>query len=193
MRKQNGQFGKGDHWREPQAFREKEWLVANYINAQRSTGEIAAEFGTTDAAILFWLRRHEIPRRTVAQARAIKHWGQEGEDNPMWNKRGELNPRWLGGVTPERQDFYTSRAWKDACRTVWGRDKGICQRCGIKHKEALDIPFHIHHIVSFADKDLRAEPGNLVLLCEVCHWFVHSRRNLNGEFLPTKRDTSAPP
>lgn len=99
MRKANGQFEKGHHWREARPFREKDWLVENYIAQRRSTGEIAAEFGTTDAAILFWLRKHGIPRRTVSEARGIKHWGQSGADNPMWNKRGELNPRWLGGVT----------------------------------------------------------------------------------------------
>lgn len=190
MRKPNGQFDKGHHWREAKPFREKVWLVANYVERCRSTGEIATEFGTTDAAILFWLRKHGIPRRTVSEARSIKHWGLVGADNPMWNKRGELNPRWLGGVTPERQDFYTSRKWKSACSTVWKRDKATCQRCGLKKTESLDMPFHIHHIVSFADKDLRAEPSNLVLLCEACHQFVHSRGNLTREYLPQERDTA---
>ena len=78
MRKANGQFEKGHHWREARPFREKDWLVENYIAQRRSTGEIAAEFGTTDAAILFWLRKHGIPRRTVSEARGIKHWGQSG-------------------------------------------------------------------------------------------------------------------
>lgn len=192
MRKQNGQFGQGDHWRKPQVFREKDWLIANYIDAQRSAGDIAAEFGTTDAAILFWLRKHEIPRRTVAQARAIKHWGVYGPDNPMWNKRGALNPRWLGGVTPERQDFYTSREWKDACSKVWKRDNATCKRCDLHKDDSPDMPFHIHHIVSFSDKELRADTSNLVLLCEACHQFVHSRRNLNGDFIQKRRDSSEP-
>lgn len=183
MRKPNGQFGKGDHWRTPQAFRERDWLVRNYVERQRSTGDIAAEFGTTDAAILFWLRKHGIDRRSVSAARAIKRWGASGADNPMWNKRGELSPRWLGGVTPERQAFYTSRRWKIACSSVWKRDGARCRRCTMHRTDRPDMPFHIHHVVSFADAGLRADPGNLVLLCEPCHHFVHSRANTAREFL----------
>jgi len=192
MRKANGQFGKGDHWREPRPFRDHDWLRENYVARQRSTGDIAAEFGTTDAAILFWLRKHGIPRRTVAEARSIKRWGASGADNPMWNKRGELNPRWLGGVTPERQAFYTSKAWKTACAAVWKRDKARCRRCDLQQKESPDMPFHIHHVVSFADKQLRADVSNLVLLCEACHQFVHSRGNVNREHLPQGSDSAAP-
>lgn len=191
MRKPNGQFEKGHHWRQAKPFREKDWLVENYIERRRSTGEIAAEFGTTDTAILFWLRKHGIPRRTVSEARSIKHWGSAGADNPMWNRRGDLNPRWLGGVTPERQAFYTGTAWKKACAAVWKRDKARCRRCDLHRSDALDMPFHIHHVVSFADRDLRAEPSNLVLLCEACHQFVHSRENLTREYLPQERDSAA--
>jgi hypothetical protein len=187
MRRSNGQFAAGHHWREHQAFREKEWLVENYVVGRRSTGEIAAEFGTTDAAILFWLRKHGIPRRSISEVRKAKRWGPVGSDNPMWNKRGELNPRWLGGITPERQAFYASREWKDACSFVWRRDDARCRRCALHRTEQPDMPFHIHHIASFAVRATRAAPGNLVLLCEVCHRFVHSRGNVNREFLPEKR------
>lgn len=183
MRNEKGQFVEGAHWREPQAFRDKDWLVDNYVRLQRSASEIASEFGVTDNAILFWLHRHDIPRRTVAEARAIKHWGQVGADNPMWNRRGELNPRWMGGITPARQSFYASAEWKSACSAVWSRDKATCRRCQMQRGDSPDMPFHIHHIVSFADELLRAEPANLVLLCETCHHFVHSRRNVNREHL----------
>ena len=177
------QFKPGQHWRKPQAFRDKDWLIENYIEQQRSTGEIAKEFGVTDGAIIFWLRKHDIQRRNVSEARSIKYWGNSGSDNPMWNKRGELNPRWLGGITPERQAFYTSEEWKSACSSVWNRDKATCRRCGLYKEDSPDMPFHIHHIVSFADESLRADPNNLVLLCEVCHHFVHSKRNKGNEYI----------
>jgi 5-methylcytosine-specific restriction endonuclease McrA len=186
MRETNGQFKKGCHWRPAKPFREKEWLVENYITRRRSTGDIASEFGTTDAAILFWLRRHEIHRRTVSEARKVKHWGAVGADNQMWNKRGELNPRWLGGVTPERQSFYASNEWKSVCSLVWKRDGAKCRRCDLHRDDSPDMPFHIHHLVSFADRELRAEPSNLVLLCEACHQFIHSRGNLTREYLSQK-------
>jgi len=183
-RKPNGQFAKGSHWRPHRPFRDRAWLLKNYILLQRSTGDIAAEFGVTDGAILHWLQRHDIPRRTTAQARAIKRWASFGPDNPMWNRKGELNPNWRGGVTPERQAFYTSKEWRNACSAVWARDAAACRRCGTSKARAADMPFHVHHIVSFADKSLRADPENLVLLCEACHHFVHSRENVDREHLP---------
>jgi hypothetical protein len=182
-RKPNGQFEKGEHWRQHKPFREKGWLIEHYINQQMSTGEIATMFGVTDTAVLFWMKKHNIDRRSISQARGIKKWGVSGSDNPMWNKRGELNPRWLGGITPERQAFYTSRKWKIACSAVWKRDSATCQRCGIMKKENKDIPFHIHHVKSFSDKKIRAETSNLVLVCEICHHFIHSKRNKNCEYL----------
>lgn len=182
-RNDKGQFLKGSHWREPQSFREKEWLKREYVQVQRSTGDIAAQFGVTDAAILFWLNKHGIPRRSIKQARQIKHWGAYGADNPMWNRRGELNPGWQGGVTPERQAFYTSTEWRSACSFVWKRDKATCQRCGLTRQDDPAHPLHIHHIKPFRFKKLRADPANLVLVCETCHWFIHSKRNKDREFL----------
>jgi 5-methylcytosine-specific restriction endonuclease McrA len=181
--KNKGQFVKGQHWRKPQPFREKEWLEEHYIRLGMSTGEIAGIFGVTDCAILFWMRRHGIQRRTVSESRKLKHWGSVGADNPMWNRKGELNPNWKGGITTDRQAFYASQEWKDACSFVWNREKATCQRCFLLHDESPDMPFHIHHIVPFSDKELRADPTNLALLCEVCHQFVHSRRNTEMEYL----------
>lgn len=184
MRDNNGRFTKGYHWRTAQAFRSKEWLEDNYVKNEISSGDISKMFGVTDAAILFWLKKHGIPRRTVSGARKIKHWGLSGVDNPMWNMRGELNHNWKGGVTAERQAFYTSREWKRACSSVWKRDNATCRRC--ESPSCQELPFHIHHVVSFSDKNLRADVGNLVLLCEPCHQFVHSRKNIDREYLPKK-------
>jgi 5-methylcytosine-specific restriction endonuclease McrA len=183
------EFKPGEHWRPHQQFRDADWLRAEYIENGRSAGDIAEQFGVTDAAIIFWLRKHKIPRRSTSEARALKHWGAFGSDNPMWNKRGELNPRWLGGVTPERQAFYTSEEWRKACSTVWRRDNARCRRCGLHRTEQPDMPFHIHHIISFAVVEHRSDVNNLVLLCEVCHQFVHSRKNVDGEYLPQVGDS----
>lgn len=182
-RNEKGQFLKGMHWREPQSFRDKDWLVEEYVNKQRSTGEISEQFGVTDSAILFWLKKHKISRRNVSQARKIKHWGAFGPDNPMWNKLGELNPNWKGGITPERAAFYVSQEWKNACSFVWKRDKATCQRCNIHKDDSPDMPFHIHHIKSFKHKETRADTNNLVLVCEVCHHWIHSNANTNNEFI----------
>lgn len=181
------EFKPGQHWRKRKPFWDREWLYHEYVVMGRSTGDIAAQFDVIPESISHWLRKHDIPRRSISEARAIKHWGASGSDNPMWNRRGELNPRWLGGVTPERQAFYTSQEWKSACSAVWKRDNATCQRCQLHRNDQPDMPFHIHHIVSFAVEKLRADTDNLVLLCEVCHQFVHSRRNVDGEFLSQER------
>jgi len=33
------------------------------------------------------------------------------------------------------------------------------------------------------NKEIRADANNLVLLCVKCHRFVHSKKNINGEFI----------
>ncbi len=177
------EFKKGEHWRSEKPFWNKEWCIENYCNKKRSCKEIADEFGVTEAAILHWLKKHGIERRDMSEVRKIKKWGSCGSDNPMWNKKGELNPNWKGGISPERQKFYKNVPWKRACRIVWKRDNSTCQRCSLSKDESPDMPFHIHHIKSFEDRDLRADPENLVLLCEVCHHFVHSKENTSHEFI----------
>lgn len=103
----------------------------------------------------------------------------------MYGITGEEHPGYKGGITPERQAFYASQDWKDACQTVWNRDEAACQRCSI-HRSEHDGELHVHHIVSFAVEELRAEPDNLVLLCDECHHWVHSHENVDSEFLDDK-------
>ena len=68
-RNNRGQFLPGTHWRKEQPFRDRAWLLREYVEHGRSTGDIARQFGVTDAAVLFWLRKHGIPRRDVSAAR----------------------------------------------------------------------------------------------------------------------------
>lgn len=181
-RNKKGQFEKGYTYRNKKDFWDKDWLYNEYIMKQKTSKEIAIEQNCHKNNILFWLNKHDIKTRNIKESRKIKHWGLYGLDNPMWNKKGKLNPNWKGGITPERQDFYISQEWKNVCCEVWKRDNAICQRCLIKSNET-DIPFHIHHIVSFSDKNLRAKLSNLILLCEICHHWVHSKSNIKGRYI----------
>lgn len=106
QRDSRGRIVKGTHWREPKPHWQREWLFREYVERERSTGDIAVEIGTTDANVLYWLKRHGIPRRTVSAARAIKHWGVVGEANPMHGKTGAANPRYVDGSSPDRQRMY---------------------------------------------------------------------------------------
>lgn len=181
MRNDKGQFKKGFTYRKPKPYWDRVWLYNQYIVLEKSTADIAREFGCRDTNIQYFLKKFGIKSRNVSESRKIKHWGQSGVDNPMWNKFGEFNPNYKGGITPERQSFYISQEWKNACRAVWKRDNATCQRCGMK-KDA-DMPFHVHHIKGFADKELRADIDNLILLCEVCHQWVHSKANKHNEYI----------
>jgi hypothetical protein len=103
----------------------------------------------------------------------------------MTGRTGTANPNWKGGATPERQEFYRSPEWKAAALAVWVRADAKCERCGLDYRTARRTgqKFHVHHIVSFAVRELRTEMTNLVLLCPGCHRWVHSRANVNREFL----------
>lgn len=175
------EFKKGQHWRQPQLFRDKDWLFNEYVNNQKSARDIASEFSVHENAILFWLKKHVIPRRSLSETRSIKHWGLSGEKNAMFGKRGEGTPNWKGGHTPERASCYSSIEWADASKSVWKRDFGQCQRCKIKANDGANL--HIHHIVSFSVKELRTVLDNLVLLCIDCHHFIHSKANVEKEFI----------
>jgi hypothetical protein len=128
----------------------------------------------------------EESRRKIAEAHKRNGHVPYLKDGKPWMKgrKGELSTNWKGGITPERQAVYDSREWKEAVKAVWKRDNATCQRCGKRHNIFTNRgTFDIHHIVSFEVAELRCEVSNLVLLCEECHYWVHSNANTQKEFL----------
>lgn len=93
----------------------------------------------------------------------------------------ENNPNWRGGITPERQEFYSQSEWKNLCDEIYKERDATCQLCGIKKIHGKT--FHVHHIISFMQESHRMEKDNLVLLCKKCHNFVHSNKNTEKIFL----------
>lgn len=175
------EFKPGQHWRPHQPFREKSWLEREYVEKQRSAGDIAREFGVQATAIYFWLHKHGIPRRSIAEARGAKYWGVRGAANGMYGQRGPLNYNWQGGITPERQALYSKAEWTAIVQAVWDRDHAACRRCGAM--AASGVKLNVHHIAPFTVRRFRTEIDNLVLLCTKCHGFVHSRKNVAREFI----------
>lgn len=55
-----------------------------------------------------------------------------------------------------------------------------CQRCGEIEKTK---PFHAHHIIPRKTQKYVNDENNLVLLCPECHKWVHSKFNINGEYI----------
>ena len=177
-----GRFLKGEHWRTRKPHWDWEWLVEQYVNKQRSTGDLAVECGCTDANMLFWLKRHGINRRTVAEARAIKHWGASGDANPMHGKIGILNPNYIDGSSPERQRIYARGDGREFLRDVLKRDGYHCRRCNAPKQSPKFL--HVHHIKPWAgNPGLRTDSSNAVTLCRPCHSWVHSKANAAREYL----------
>jgi HNH endonuclease len=115
-------------------------------------------------------------------------------DHVLKGRKGKDHPSWQGGVTPLRNAFYASGEWKSACVVVWHRDDAKCQNCGLDHRtiNRAERRFHIHHIASFAaHPELRADPENLILLCDTCHRWVHSRANADKKFIVGENDERA--
>lgn len=191
---------------------DRDWLYQKYIIEGLSCPQIGKLVNRDGSTIRHWLRKHGIPTRPrghnreyllKGQRKGFRHSPQSIEkirqasvergalpylrDGEHYNKgkRGAVVANWKGGITPERQAFYRSEEWKAACREVWVRDDGKCRRCGLdsRHIDRSMISFHVHHIVTFANQSLRAYPHNLILLCDNCHYFIHSGDNIIGEFL----------
>lgn len=182
MQNAKGQFIKGTHWRPRALHWEADWLRSEYVAKGHSTGDIAAECGTTDAAIIYWLKKHGIARRTVAEARAIKQWGVAGANNPMYGKTGEQNPRYVDGRSPERQRLYAQGEGRAFLRAILARDKYQCIRCGAPKNGRKSL--HVHHKKAWAgNPELRFVESNAVTLCQPCHSWVHSKQNVRAEYL----------
>lgn len=102
--------------------------------------------------------------------------GRTGEKSPMYGRRGDRAPNWKGGLTSEKQLFYSSLEWKHLREEMYERDGGTCQLC---NKALGKTGYHVHHKVSIDVKRLRLDPDNCVLLCEECHTLVHKHKSNN--------------
>lgn len=105
----------------------------------------------------------------------------------MRGRKGAETPSWRGGHTPERQKLYATPEWMAVAKKVKKRDDNSCQRCGKIKIPGDGVAFDIHHIVSFSDSvELRASLSNLVYVCEVCHYWIHSKENTERLFIGEK-------
>ena len=131
--------------------------------------------------------RHHTPETRARMSAVAKATGRVPYDpavgSYMKGRKGADTPGWKGGITADRQSVYSSLAWKIAVSAVWKRDDAKCQKCGKKKNEHRDTPFDVHHIQSFGIKNLRCETSNLVLLCEPCHYWIHSKKNKKNLFI----------
>ncbi len=185
-RNKKGQFLKGDHWREKKPYWDKNWLYNEYITNKKSSVQIAKEQNCQGSNIRYFLDKHKIPTRSIAETRELLplRGGLFGSANGMYGRTGDKSSGWKGGITPERQCLYSSSLWAEIIVAVHKRDKSECQRCG--HKNDNRRFLHIHHISPFENKNLRTDLDNLVLLCAKCHSWVHSKKNVENIYIDDK-------
>lgn len=190
---------------------DEKWLRQKYLDEGLSTYQIAAIVGRDPKRVYEKLRDFGIPTRSRAETVQANAWwaigkpprtgwkhsaeakrklrdkatgrtGLVGEKNPMFGKRGEQTPNWKGGATPERQALYSTTEWKALIKYIYARDEYTCQRCGSGHNRSNKL--HAHHIKSWAEhQELRADPNNLITVCNECHQWIHSNKNTNAEFI----------
>lgn len=164
----------------------RHWLVRAGIPTRARGSDPAQWFKRGGDARSFSGTKHSdgTKARISASSKGRKPYLRDGQ-HWLHTVDPDQNPNWKGGATPERQEFYRSTEWKRAVKAVWKREDACCQRCALDWRtvdRAATPTFHIHHIVSFAVRELRATVSNLALLCRPCHLWVHSKANANGDF-----------
>jgi 5-methylcytosine-specific restriction endonuclease McrA len=115
----------------------------------------------------------------------FEYVGDPTHDRPL---RASYSKNW-----DERAAFYKSDEWRVAKESVLARANQRCERCGVDRDTVNQERgrFHIHHVVPFHKApELRAAPSNLILLCNECHRFVHSRANVDGLYLQSSHTTA---
>lgn len=176
------EFKPGQHWRAHGKHRERDWLLAEYVEKGRTVGDIAKGLGLTEVALTFWMRKHGIGRRSTSEVRALKKWTVAGAANGMFGRTGSANPNYVDGSSPERQRAYVQAIGRAFLRAVYERDGYRCMRCAEPKGEPRSL--HAHHIVPWAGNEtLRFDLANAVSLCRSCHSWVHSRANTERAYL----------
>lgn len=163
------------------------WLKKHEIPTRPRGGNSSS--GSFKKGCKLWVgKKHKQETKEKIRQARIKdgHVPYLNKDGVHWLKglKPENHPNYKGGLTHERQSFYSSKEWSNSVKKVWKRDNAICQNCGKKHNSSKNRgSFHIHHIISFQVPEFRAELSNLVLLCKECHLWVHSKKNIKQKLI----------
>lgn len=128
-------------------------------------------------------KHHKLKTRKILSKTASgpRPW-LRGENNGMYGRRGKKSPTWKNGNTPDRQKLYARSEWREIVRQIIAKYNFVCQRCGLRETNRRRM--HIHHIYPFNGfPDNRLNFSDITVLCSKCHGFVHSKKNVKGEYL----------
>jgi 5-methylcytosine-specific restriction endonuclease McrA len=143
-----------------------EWLAEQYLTNLKSVKTIATECGVTTRAVMVFMEKFGIQRRTQTEVRKVKFWSGA---RSMLGRTGSLNPNWHNDSTLKRRKTMQRKAWLDARQEVIQRDR-VCRLCS--SPDASDV----HHIERLSDAPLLMyDSGNLILLCRDCHYKLRGK------------------
>jgi len=85
-------------------------------------------------------------------------------------KKGSKNPFWRGGVSKERDRYYSSYKYRIWREKVFTRDNWTCQKCNTRNGNGVEVYLQAHHIKPFYKfKELVYIVSNGITLCKKCH------------------------
>lgn len=143
---------------------DRDWLYDQYVTQKKSTVTLAQELNVHKKTINRALRNFGIGRRSISEA---------NRKNPK--RSGENNPAWQGGLSSQVHLIRTSAEYLAACRVVRKRDKE-CLLCISKGIDPKGKKHEVHHIDMIASSPLLMfDIGNMILLCEECHWSIRGK------------------
>ena len=139
------EFKKGMIPKSQKIFLNKAYFEEMYCQRKLSTIEIAKNLGVASITVQRWLKKVQIPLRTLSEAHKLLV--------------GERNPSWRGGPLCYGPD------WREQRRKALRRDGYSCVFCGTSEKEnGCDV----HHIIPYRFSHSN-KLSNLVTLCVKCH------------------------
>ena len=71
---------------------------------------------------------------------------------------------------------------EEARKKVWERDNATCRICKERFNHSQKT-FEVHHVKPFRHREFRTKINNLILVCNKCHNWIHSKQNKKSRFL----------
>lgn len=139
-------------------FRNREWLMKEYVEEQKSTYEISKSVGCTYMTIYNWLKKFKIPTRGVEENGSLC---------------GELHPQWKGGISFEPYCPKFNKEFRERVRSLF---EYTCIICG-KRESELKQKLCVHHVEYNKQACCDGKPVHFAALCRSCHTKTNKDRD----------------
>jgi hypothetical protein len=128
----------------------KDELFELYINQKLAMNKIAKKINSDACTVLNWLRRYNIPSRTLSQSQKIRKMPKIFKKTFDTLNKNTRTGSYFNHIRP----------------LILKRDKYQCKKCGSFNY------IIVHHIIPL-EKGGTHDPNNLITLCRKCHIKFH--------------------